>query len=279
MTPADKSAFWQLFHVFQAKAEKKYQPLVEQATIEQITAFLAYAKDHGLMQAVGMMDEVITHEPILKVVRDIYHNVGVKWGMVVYRQLKKVKANSFVGEQSDLLDYMEEYFVQNFLNRATFAMTETLRDWIRDQVFAGLAEGRSYDYIAAKMLDSAFIKWRALRIVRTESVRAANAGSMRAAKDTGLVLNKVWISAKDDRTRRLPRDGADHLHMDGQAVAIDAMFSMETKKHGIVQLSAPGDPSAPGECTINCRCTQAYQAVRDSAGRPLRVERPPLFQL
>ncbi len=44
---------------------------------------------------------------------------------------------------------------------------------------------------------------------------------MVGAMSTGLVTVKEWIAAKDNRTRRIPRDSADHLHMDGIRVPID----------------------------------------------------------
>jgi hypothetical protein len=64
-----------------------------------------------------------------------------------------------------------------------------------------------------------------------------------AVRETGLVLNKQWVAATDERTR------IDHTSADGQIVGPDEMFEI-----GGESMAFPGDPNASPENVINCRC-------------------------
>lgn len=92
---------------------------------------------------------------------------------------------------------------------------------------------------------------RAETIARTEVIGAANGASHDMASaigDTGMVLEKTWISTADPRTRET------HVEADGQTVALSDLFTV-----GDVELAYPGDENvdAPEE-TVNCRCTLTY---------------------
>lgn len=257
------------FHILQAKMERKWKPAVLRALKQQIRAFIAFGEANGYEQALAMIDGIVEYAPITDAILGIYKDIGVRWGYITYRDLNQQKrAND---TQVQLLQYMEQYFREFILDKITFQITEDTRDWIRETMIQGLADGKSYFEIARTLEPANLNNVRALRIVRTETVRAANAGAVEGAKKTGLVMNKIWISAKDNRTRRLPRDSADHLHLDTQKVGMDGSFEVQTKKHGVVKMLQPGDPSAPPECTINCRCTVGMEAIRDQRGRLIRT--------
>ena len=75
-----------------------------------------------------------------------------------------------------------------------------------------------------------------------------------AYEQSGVVEEKGWLAAKDGRTRGAEVDDpADHLHMDGQRVALNESFT--DPKTGS-KMMYPGDTSlgAGGEDIINCRC-------------------------
>ena len=93
----------------------------------------------------------------------------------------------------------------------------------------------------------AISRFRAATIARTETHTAANIGAQAAAEATGLNLNKEWLAAEDDRTR------PDHAEADGQIVGLNETFTV-----GGIEMKEPGDPSAPPEQTINCRCGIAF---------------------
>jgi uncharacterized protein with gpF-like domain len=83
---------------------------------------------------------------------------------------------------------------------------------------------------------------------------------------------KVWISAKDSRTRRIPRDQFDHVEMDGVTVDLEQPFVTQGKQGQQVIAMQPGDlgeegRKVPAGFTINCRCRVAFQGKRDKDGR------------
>lgn len=81
-------------------------------------------------------------------------------------------------------------------------------------------------------------------IARTEINRAANAGTLRAYEESPGVEYKQWLGSLDDRIRE------SHELAHGQTVPLAADFDV-----GGAYLNAPGDPKAPPEETVNCRCT------------------------
>lgn len=85
--------------------------------------------------------------------------------------------------------------------------------------------------------------YRTEAIVRTETIRAANA-SANALYATWGVKRKEWLATMDDRVRDT------HSAVNGQQIAIDAKFDV-----GTTQLRFPGDPQGDINETINCRCT------------------------
>lgn len=87
---------------------------------------------------------------------------------------------------------------------------------------------------------------RAARIARTEATAAFNAGVLAAALAlTGdeRPLVKQWVTRRDDRVREA------HDLADGQLQLIGDPFDV-----GGVPMRFPGDPTAPADLTVNCRC-------------------------
>lgn len=116
----------------------------------------------------------------------------------------------------------------------------------------GVNNGDSIDQLKARM-KATFANTgaqlgpvRADRIAQTEAVRAFNAGTLAAAEivtgpDRPLV--KQWVSRRDNDVRSAHRDA------DGQIQLLADPF-----KVGGFNMQYPGDPTAPADLTINCRC-------------------------
>ena len=130
-------------------------------------------------------------------------------------------------------------------------------DEVANLVFAEIADGtnagETRDQIAArvdKVLSyTGSQRWpnRAKVIAQTEVNRAYGAGTMAAgveqARVTGRQLTKRWDTKDDDRVR------SPHRQVDGVTVPVWASFYVDG-----VPMMFPGDPSAPPELVINCRC-------------------------
>jgi len=99
-----------------------------------------------------------------------------------------------------------------------------------------------------------YLSLRAETIARTETIKVLNVARQEATtqivEETGIDPSNVkrrWMATLDARTRD------DHAEMDGQEVGMNEPF---TSPSG-TELMYPGDPSAPVEEIINCRCVVA----------------------
>lgn len=94
-------------------------------------------------------------------------------------------------------------------------------------------------------------QWKARRIARTELLGAYNGGSHAGAVARAQVFDQVmvkrWLATRDTRVRDT------HRLADGQLQPIGEPFLV-----GLGRLAHPGDPTAPPEEIINCRCTALY---------------------
>ena len=144
------------------------------------------------------------------------------------------------------------YVAQEAVRRKITSIAETTRAQIVAKVDAGYRAGLGVAEIAkAIAADVPMIsRWRGALIARTETHGAANFGADAAAKETGLTLRKEWVAAQDERTRE------DHAEADGQTVGMEDAFDV-----GGVMMMYPGDPSAPPEQVVNCRCAVAHIVV------------------
>lgn len=126
---------------------------------------------------------------------------------------------------------------------------QTTWEKVQEAIIDGEAEGEGIDKIAGR-IGNVFTQakgYRARMIARTETIGASNAGSLRAAIDSGVVGKKRWLAASDHRTR------TSHAFADGQTVDVDKPFQV-----GASQMMHPGDPAGGAEEVVNCRCSMTY---------------------
>lgn len=125
-----------------------------------------------------------------------------------------------------------------------------LRD-LRRGLAVSIIKGESIDQIAKRISKiTEKNKNNSIRVARTETTRIENSGRIDAFKhgeDMGLELRKQWISTIDSRTRDR------HLELNMKSVDLDKSFAYGLKY--------PGDPHAPANQTINCRCTVVTEFV------------------
>lgn len=121
-----------------------------------------------------------------------------------------------------------------------------------------------------KMVDTYrdnYVQLRAETIARTESLRAVHEGTQQLytqAIDNGDIaaenMVRTWHSGNSSRTRD------SHRAMDGQKRGMDEPFESGNGN----ALMYPGDPSAPANDTVNCRCTVSvrYAPTASTAASP-----------
>jgi HK97 family phage portal protein len=126
---------------------------------------------------------------------------------------------------------------------------------IKEAIAEAQETGASSRDIASQLEDEfgSISTSRANTIARTEMAIASNQGSLEAAKALDIPdLMKEWVSVNDDRTRGTA--DADHVSVNGQQVPLNEKFSVNPD----ASMDGPGDPSAPAEQVINCRCSVVY---------------------
>lgn len=263
MTDEQLKDLWQAFHRFQKSREKKYAPKINTALKSQVNQFIT-AKRNGAsdMQA---LDKVTAFD-LWVTLKPLYLDAGINYGAKTLTYIKRQKARMPIGFNELMIQLIENYFEIELLNNVE-DITQTTRDLIRNIMIEAYPLGLSFDEIVKQMEVPGFTAKRARLIARTETVTASNTGGMLAAKTTGLNMNKVWISAQDNRTRRVPRDKFDHLHMNGVTIAAEDKFNVTGEL-----MEFPGDrKSGAGAGNIcNCRCTHGYIPLREN-GRLVRV--------
>ena len=96
-----------------------------------------------------------------------------------------------------------------------------------------------------------YLAYRAETIARTETTRVLNQARQQSTEDVIASADipedevvRTWSAVQDNRTRDT------HAELDGQERGLNEPFDSPSG----AQLMFPGDPNAPPEETINCRC-------------------------
>ena len=216
-----------------------------------------------------------------KVYYDAYLAVGVIHGKRIGREINRdIKDFNPVVFENEYQRNLYNWIVEN-IGQSILSIHNTFKEYIVQLIAKAIQEGRTIDDISDDMVrlinSRSFYRWQALRIARTETTSAANHAATRAGEISGIATEKVWISATDVRTRRIPKDQYDHLVMNGKRVDSDGFFEVPNKFGGVELLPYPGSKrtatgasSSAGD-VINCRCTVAQVPKRDSEGRIIRL--------
>lgn len=234
------------FQRFVKRYEALYAPQFNAALREQVQQYV----DHGTLMA-------ITAESIYRVLVDLYTNASVVWAHQSALQIRTtvVKSRQPLGFSQRIIDLMKKYFGIDLLNIAQ-GITDTTKRIIGEVLATATQLGESFNKIVDRLKDTELTRSRSRLIARTEVVSAANAAATINAKETagktGLVLNKIWIAARDNRTR------PDHKEVDRQVIGVDDTFIV-----GGFRMSQPGDRThGAGAAEIcNCRCCVGFVPV------------------
>lgn len=206
--------------------------------------------------------------PLASTIKSIYTDAGRIMGAYAYQEVRKQKKGQRIaakalmpmGYNEQLVNDIIQYYQTNLLNEAVIPISQNLRDYILAKLIEAQQTGNSITTVVDAIEAMGLVRKRAFLIARTETVKAANYGAKKGALMTGHDMNKVWISAQQNRTRRIPRDAADHLHMNNVEAAMDEPFNVPDK-NGTVKMDRPGDRGAPAEQVINCRCCLGFRVL------------------
>ncbi len=178
------------------------------------------------------------------IVKDFGEDTAEAWGATkadvspaierVYEYLTpETKAWSFDPTDAAIRKWIEEEATKDIVS-----ILATNLDDVKRVILAGVDENIGTTQIAKNLRQfySDRSPFKAMRVARTEVTKASAFGSQEAAKQSGVVKTKTWLSSRDDRVRE------EHEAMDGETVKLDEVFS-----NG---LEYPSEPM--------CRCVLAF---------------------
>lgn len=206
---------------------------------------------------------------------DAYNEIGLihgeRIGKGINRDIKNFDVNTFYNAYTQgLFDWL----IDNIGYRIISVREEFIKQ-IKKIIVNSFEQGLTTFEISKEIQKLVnrrdFYRWQALRIARTETTAIANRAASIAGSSSGIVLDKVWISALDKRVRVNPPDKYDHREMNGVKVAENEYFDVQGDllEYPGAPITKNGTPSN-GANVINCRCTVALVPKRDSNGMVIR---------
>jgi len=176
--------------------ERKYTVPVYRAIRSQIRDFISDMKANGIDSAKRNMDRVVLNERVYNVVNTIYKRAGLFFANDKYRQIQEQVPTKGFGFNEEWLQEIINFFKTELLNKATFPITATTKEFIRQVLIKGEQEGWGIDVIARKLLETGIspaeqmTMARARMITRTETAKAAFKGREVARAKTPYSLPK-----------------------------------------------------------------------------------------
>ena len=268
---------WQDYRKLYANALKQYSPKFKKELQNQVNTYcrtLDYNK--------------ISDKALKKTIYKLHLAMGTKMALISESVVKKSVKGVYVpmefkSQKTDAFQYAIIQVLQNDgLDQLAADITETTKEQIRRFLIQSAEQNLTLPQTIALLRTSGITDYRAELIARTETGRAANIGSMVGATATGLVTVKEWIAARDNRTRREPRDHTDHLIMDGTKLPMEKQFQVPNNQVGLGYelMDHPCDSKASAANVCNCRCTLGYEAVRGANGKLLTLaDNPPMGRI
>lgn len=257
MTPEEQDIYWHQFNSFQQRMEKKYTGKLTRVFKNQINSYLSHYDINKISSA-----ELYT------VLKNLYIEAGTKWAHRSSLNIRSQKARMPMGFSERIIELMREFYGVNLYNLGD-EITSEIREFIAEVLTDAALEGFGYDEIVKRLTTEATLPAiKARRIARTEVTASANAASMLQAKETGLALNKVWISVRDRRRRN------SHMREDNVTIDINEPFIVGEGQYKMMQ---PGvrkttdGLDVPASEVVNCRCCVAHIVKRDANGRLIRT--------
>ena len=268
---------WQDYRKLYANALKQYSPKFKKELQNQVNT---YCRTQNF--------NAISDKSLKKTIYKLHLAMGTKMAQISESAVKKSVKGVYVpmeykSQKTDAFQYAIIQVLQNDgLDQLAADITETTKEQIRRFLIEAAQKNYTLTETIALLRTSGITDYRAELIARTETGRAANIGSMVGATSTGLVTIKEWIAARDNRTRREPRDHTDHLIMDGTKLPMEKQFQVPNNQVGLGYelMDHPCDSKASAANVCNCRCTLGYEAVRGANGKLLTLaDNPPMGRI
>lgn len=270
MNATQRETYWLKVERLRRKLEDKYGPMIKAVLNAEVRYVAKMSATVGPSAALSMLGAVAWDEKIANILRELYRESGVIFGNASYRAsaVMSKKADDPNGINDDIVRRMTEFLLLFGLQISAY-ITETTKRRVTFLILSGQKLGLDGKAISENILNDIELGYtlnRSKKIARTEVMRASNYAALIAAQQHPFFVDKIWISTRDARTRRIPKNYYDHWEMDGQMSKIEEPFVSRDLGGRVVMSQFPGDPRAPKGFTIGCRCTLAFVPRRDSDG-------------
>ena len=220
-----------------------------------------------LDNAESVLKITINQSNIQKALFKVHYMIGNEAGRLQLREfqqwereVKRIKPNKYPlfsqAYQNWLVDYYDRLGGENIvLLTDTYIKTVVIE--MKKSAFLNETQDQMADRIFKEVNKPNFYRWQAMRIARTETTFAVNAGTEISGDFTVIEMQKRWIGMEDGKER------ADHVAANGQLVGKNEKFTVGGEK-----LSYPGDKlsGASKQNLINCRCRFSYVPKKDADG-------------
>ena len=255
--------------IAEAKQDKKWVKYLVSENNQIIDEFLKSNKKIPDLQS------KFKNSDLINLYVELYQEVGNKFARWYAQNFDKYITKNIDVEYEDIWNQKFAYIGSQVAGTRVVSvggnrkkeLTKTLKRYMADPDFQSMNEVQAGRILRKKFKDMSVVN--AKRIVRTESVNAANYATNQSATDVfgKENLQKEWIATFDNRTR------IDHIQANGQVVDMDKNFLV-----GGEELAYPGDSRGSAANVINCRCTNApfpKEAIIEGS-IPQRIEPTPV---
>lgn len=240
--------------------ERKGLRLITQALRVQYKQFLDAALQSSPSFWKDLADR-INKQPIQQFFEQFYP-MSAQLGVMTYQNMTKQKSI-----ESDVLMSTYQLRMRKLLEESEYAerivtITNTTSERINAVLSEVLAEaelnGYGIEKIKTTLKDAIGANFRgnamarAKAIAQTEMISASNQASTYAADSTGMEYRKYWS------TSHLQGIRPTHIMAEQDSIQRGGLRKDELFSNG---LRFPGDPSAPADEVINCRCSVLHEIV------------------
>ena len=192
-----------------------------------------------------VLDEAFERQELLTLFRPLYRRAMAQ---AFEEAAKNINADLLFGRRELELEATAA------VRKMATSILSTTGDKVGKLVNDLITEGATLpDMQAAIVQGAGFTPARAMMIARTETTRIANGAANRAyhrAEESGIQIEKMWLSARDSDVRDA------HIDLDGTTVPAKGVFTYEG-----ATAANPGE-FGTGELDINCRCSTIARVVK-----------------
>lgn len=257
----------------QAKREAAAESRILAAIQRQISPVLAILRERGYTAAINSVSS-ISGDPIENVLRGLYRDYGVDSANDTYAYIQQywgdeIRSEKAFGFNAIWAAIMNAFFQISGAKNVT-RITDSNRERLRRELIQGQNDGIDNYTLSERLQGPQIWRARAKLIARTETGISSSYGAETGAKQSGILMNKKWLSARDKRTRRIPPDQTDHYMMNNIQVTMNDFF-MVPSESGFNMMLRPHAEGAPANQVCNCRCKAIYIPARDARGRIIRT--------